>query len=97
MNGSNRSHLARRSIRIGGATLALVLALPGTVGATYPGSTDGRLAIGSTVGGNVDIYTVLPNGEALHRLTTDRSSTHARPGLRTASASPGATECSGAG
>ena len=39
--------------------------------ATYPGSTDGRLAIGAEVDGNVDIYTVLPNGAAVHRLTTD--------------------------
>ena len=39
--------------------------------ATYPGSTDGRLADGINVDGNVDIYTFLPNGQALQRLTTD--------------------------
>jgi Tol biopolymer transport system component len=52
------------------ALLAL-LALAGQVGATYPGSVDGRLAMGAEVDGNVDIYTVLPNGSAVHRLTTD--------------------------
>jgi Tol biopolymer transport system component len=51
--------------------LALLLALPMTASATYPGSVDGRLAMGSGVNGNFDIYTVLPNGRALRRLTTD--------------------------
>jgi Tol biopolymer transport system component len=51
--------------------LALLLSLPMTASATYPGSIDGRLAIGSSVDGNFDIYTVLPNGNALQRLTTD--------------------------
>jgi Tol biopolymer transport system component len=53
------------------AALALAIALPMGAAATYPGSIDGRLAIGSFVDGNFDIYTVLPNGEARHRLTTD--------------------------
>ena len=53
------------------AALVLVLSLPLTASATYPGSVDGRLAIGSGVDGNFDIYTVLPNGQALQRLTTD--------------------------
>jgi len=39
--------------------------------ATYPGSNDGRLAFGAEIEGNVDIYSVLPNGRALHRLTDD--------------------------
>jgi TolB protein len=51
--------------------LALLLSVPMTASATYPGSIDGRLAIGSSVDGNFDIYTVLPNGQALLRLTTD--------------------------
>lgn len=34
-------------------------------------SQNGRLAFGMRVDGNVDIYTVLPNGKGLHRLTTD--------------------------
>jgi TolB protein len=57
------------------ATMAALVSLLVIVGqsahATYPGSTNGRLAIGADVGGNVDIYTVLPNGSGLHRLTTD--------------------------
>src|SRR5688572_16087592 len=53
------------------AALALLLSLPLSASATYPGSVDGRLVIGSGVDGNFDIYTVLPNGQALLRLTTD--------------------------
>jgi Tol biopolymer transport system component len=53
------------------AALALLLSLPLSASATYPGSVDGRLAIGSGVNGNFDIYTVLPNGQAVQRLTTD--------------------------
>ena len=60
-----------RGIVIAMMALALVLALPMTASATYPGSVDGRLAIGSGVDGNFDIYTVLPNGQAVARLTTD--------------------------
>jgi Tol biopolymer transport system component len=63
--------LARRSIAWSIAVLGVVLALPAIALATYPGSADGRLAFGSNVDGNVDIYTVLPTGEALQRLTTD--------------------------
>jgi Tol biopolymer transport system component len=39
--------------------------------ATYSGTTEGRLAFGANVGGNVDVYSVLPNGRDLHRLTSD--------------------------
>jgi TolB protein len=53
------------------ATLVLLLSLPLTASATYPGSVDGRLATGINVDGNVDIYTFLPNGQALQRLTSD--------------------------
>lgn len=53
------------------AAMLLLLALPLTTLATYPGSVNGRLAIASNVDGNFDVYTVLPNGEALHRLTSD--------------------------
>jgi Tol biopolymer transport system component len=65
-----RSGLVRRIATVL-AALALLLSLPLAASATYPGSVDGRLAFGSTVDGNVDIYTVLPNGQALQRLTTD--------------------------
>jgi TolB protein len=54
------------------AALVLVLAVAGRpTHATYPGSTDGRLAVGAEIDGNVDIYTVLPSGAATHRLTVD--------------------------
>jgi Tol biopolymer transport system component len=39
--------------------------------ATYPGATNGRIAFGMRVDGNVDVYTVLPNGQNLRRLTDD--------------------------
>ena len=45
--------------------------MAGSAQATYPGSNKGRIAFGSEVDGNVDIYSVLPNGEAVHRLTDD--------------------------
>jgi Tol biopolymer transport system component len=62
---------ARRSVALLISSLVVVHALPGIAVATYPGSNDGRLAMGSSVDGNVDIYTVLPNGRALQRLTSD--------------------------
>ncbi len=60
----------RMLLSIGGAA-ALVGALVGPAAATYPGDV-GRLAFaqfGSD--GNIDIYTALPNGAGLKRLTTD--------------------------
>jgi Tol biopolymer transport system component len=54
------------------AALVSVLVVAGqSARATYPGSTDGWLAIGAEIDGNVDIYTVLPSGAAPHRMTTD--------------------------
>src|SRR5260370_42277965 len=61
--------------------LVLILFLSGllvasasvSVEATYPGTNDGRLAVGMIVGGNADIYSVHPNGNDLRRLTTDSS------------------------
>ena len=55
------------------AVLAL-LALATVVGsarATYPGATNGRIAFGINVNGNTDVYTALPDGQDLRRLTTD--------------------------
>jgi Tol biopolymer transport system component len=40
-----------------------------TARATYPGNTNGRLAFAITADGNTDVYSVLPNGQALRRLT----------------------------
>ena len=54
--------------------LVTVTAAVGTIGAaeaTYPGTSDGRLAFGMAVDGNRDIYSVMPGGQALRRLTDD--------------------------
>jgi len=72
-------NMRRDSIRRKLVLLPVLAALVGIVGAsqsayaTYPGTNDGRLAFGMIVGGNVDIYSVLPNGNDLRRLTTDAS------------------------
>ncbi len=58
-----------RRIAAAFAVLALLLSLPASAGATYPGSNNGRLAFGAGVDGNFDIYSVLPNGDAPLRLT----------------------------
>src|SRR5918998_48176 len=52
------------------AALAFAGAAIQPVAATYPGSTNGRIAFGSDVAGNVDVYSVLPNGDAPRRLTS---------------------------
>jgi len=51
--------------------LAALAALSGLARATYAGATNGRIAFGMTVNGNVDVYTVQPDGQGLQRLTTD--------------------------
>ena len=51
--------------------LAAVAAFSGSARATYGGATNGRIAFGMSVNGNTDVYTVLPNGKDLRRLTTD--------------------------
>jgi Tol biopolymer transport system component len=59
--------------------LAVAIATGAVVGitparATYPGSTNGRLAFALRgADGNVDIYSVLPDGHALRRLTSSPS------------------------
>jgi TolB protein len=53
-------------------TLLAAAAVPAR--ATYPGTVPGRLAFGITVDGNTDVYSVLPNGRALRRLTDDPGS-----------------------
>ena len=52
------------------AVVALAV-LGGSARATYPGATSGRLAFGINVGGNTDVYTVRPDGQALRRLTEE--------------------------
>jgi Tol biopolymer transport system component len=53
------------------AGLCALGALSGSAGATYGGATNGRLAFGMNVNGNTDVYTALPNGQDLRRLTDD--------------------------
>jgi len=59
-----------------GYTLSLLIAAVGMSNggiaeATYPGSSNGRLAFGMAVVGNRDIYSVLPGAHGLRRLTDD--------------------------
>ena len=68
MHAHGRPDLRRRLLILG---LVLGLTLLGVCPAlaAYPGSQNGRLAYGIRVDGNVDIYSSLPNGDALRRLT----------------------------
>src|SRR4051794_22241397 len=62
---------AIRLARAAAATLCLTALLASPAAATYPGSV-GRLAFAmSGPDGNIDIYTALPNGANVRRLTTD--------------------------
>src|SRR6478735_8236036 len=62
---------ATRPVRAAAATFCLAALLASPAAATYPGDV-GRLAFAMTgPGGNNDIYTALPNGKNLRRLTTD--------------------------
>jgi TolB protein len=66
----------RLKLTVIGALAAAGLAaglLVGVASATYPGTNNGRLAFAMNVGGNVDIYSVLPNGNDFRRLTDDPS------------------------
>jgi Tol biopolymer transport system component len=51
--------------------LAALAVFSGSARATYPGATNGRIAFGMNVNGNTDIYTALPGGQDLRRLTSD--------------------------
>jgi TolB protein len=52
-------------------TVALAaLAMAPAAHATYPGA-NGRIAFAMTIDGNTDIYSLLPNGHGLRRLTSD--------------------------
>src|SRR5215472_11426716 len=51
--------------------LAALAAFSGSARATYAGDTNGRIAFGMNVNGNTDVYTVLPGGQDLRRLTDD--------------------------
>jgi Tol biopolymer transport system component len=68
--GKMKNKLAITTALVGVVALAALLAFTGPAQATYPGA-NGRLAFGMTVDGNTDVYSVLPNGENLRRLTTN--------------------------
>jgi Tol biopolymer transport system component len=51
--------------------LAALAAVVGSAYATYPGATNGRVALGIRINGNTDVYSVRPDGQDLRRLTTD--------------------------
>jgi hypothetical protein len=55
----------------GMAVLVALIVATGSAKATYPGKTNGRLAFAITVDGNTDVYSALPSGRALRRLTDD--------------------------
>ena len=63
--GSVYRLLAVAAIVVVGAHAAAGAAL-----ATYPGSTNGRLIFGAVVATNTDVYSALPNGNGLQRLTS---------------------------
>lgn len=56
---------------LGVCAIVALVALSGSARATYRGVDNGRLAFGMTVNGNTDVYSVLPNGSGLQRLTDD--------------------------
>jgi hypothetical protein len=60
------------ALALGGAVAsAALVGAAGPARATYPGLENGRIAFGITLDGNTDVYTVMPNGDAAHRLTDD--------------------------
>jgi Tol biopolymer transport system component len=69
--GTMNSRLTFRVALAGVLALAALSGGATTAHATYPGNTNGRLAFGITVDGNTDVYSVLPSGHALRRLTDD--------------------------
>jgi Tol biopolymer transport system component len=68
------SKLTVRVALTGALALMALIAGASSAHATYPGNNNGRLAFGITVDGNTDVYSVLPNGQALRRLTDDPAS-----------------------
>ena len=67
-----KARLLGARVRVATAALGLVALafLTGSALGTYPGSTEGRLLFGAVVDGNTDIYSVMPNGRGVQRLTT---------------------------
>lgn len=61
----------RMSLIVALAAMAALVGAAGPADATYPGTTNGRLAFGIAVDGNTDVYSVMPDGGGRHRLTDD--------------------------
>jgi Tol biopolymer transport system component len=55
------------------AAAVLTASGAGVARATYPGSNNGRITFAMNVGGNVDVYSALANGNDVRRLTDDPS------------------------
>jgi Tol biopolymer transport system component len=55
----------------GAVSLVALIVATSSANATYPGKANGRLAFAITVDGNTDVYSALPSGRALRRLTDD--------------------------
>jgi Tol biopolymer transport system component len=65
------SKLAVRVTLAGAVSLVALIAAASSAKATYPGKTNGRLAFAITSDGNTDVYSALPSGRAVRRLTED--------------------------
>jgi Tol biopolymer transport system component len=73
MNTTRTNRPIRSVYRLSAIAAIVVVGTLGAAGAahaTYPGSTNGRLGFGATVAGNTDVYSALPNGRGLQRLTS---------------------------
>ena len=69
MRPLNRLH-SIRTLLAASLILGLALLSAGPAQAGYPGSQNGRIAYGIRVADNIDVYSSLPNGDAVRRLTT---------------------------
>src|SRR5919198_4582605 len=71
--GGTMNKLFATAVSAAAIAVVALAAATGPARATYPGATNGRIAFGMNVGGNIDVYTALPNGNDLRRLTDDPS------------------------
>jgi dipeptidyl aminopeptidase/acylaminoacyl peptidase len=69
--GRTMNKLFAAAVVVAATASVALAAASGPAHATYPGATNGRIAFGINIGGNTDVYTVRPDGQALRRLTTD--------------------------
>jgi Tol biopolymer transport system component len=66
-----KSRIFAAAVIVAALAVAALAAASQPARATYRGATNGRLAFGINVGGNVDVYSARPDGHDLRRLTTD--------------------------